>query len=81
MNTDEGPDLTGSGGSPLLCKKETKAIIGCAFEVLNSIGHGLHEKVYENALVVAFRRKGIPFDQQRRFGPLLARQSVSLCLI
>ena len=67
MNTDEGPDLTGSVGSPLLHKKETKAIIGCAFDVLNGVGHGLHEKIYENALVVAFRQRNIPFTQQRRF--------------
>ena len=37
----------------LLLKEETRAIIGCAMEVLNALGHGLWEKPYENALVVA----------------------------
>jgi len=45
----------------------TFAIIGCAMEVLNTMGHGLHEKPYENALVVEFGLKGIACEQQRRF--------------
>ena len=36
-------------------------------EVLNTPGHGLLEKPYENALVVELRLKGIPFKQQPRF--------------
>ena len=51
----------------LLLKDETHQILGCAFEVLNEIGHGLHEKIYENALVVEFKLRGISFDQQRRY--------------
>ena len=31
---------------------ECHQVVGCAFEVLNELGHGLHEKPYENALVV-----------------------------
>ena len=49
------------------CKEETHAIIGCAFEVLNELGHGLNEKLYENSLIVEFKRRSIAFDQQRRF--------------
>ncbi len=49
------------------CKAETHAIIGFAFAVLNELGHGLNEKLYENSLVVEFKRAGIAFDQQRRF--------------
>ena len=51
MYTDEygwGPDLAHFGNSKLILKKETEAILGCAFDVLNEIGHGLHEKIYEN---------------------------------
>ena len=33
-------------------------------EVLNEVGHGFHEKIYENALVVEFGLKQIPFQQQ-----------------
>lgn len=36
-------------------------------EVLNTLGHGLLEKPYENALVVEFGLKGIPYQQQPRF--------------
>lgn len=47
--------------------EETHAIIGCAMEVLNTLGHGLPEKPYENALVVEFENGGVPFAQQPRF--------------
>jgi len=36
-------------------------------EVHNELGAGLHEKPYENALVVEFKLRGIAHDQQRRF--------------
>ena len=52
---------------PILHKKEVYTIVNCAIEVLNELGHGLHEKPYENALVVEFGLRGIPFAQQRRF--------------
>ena len=51
----------------LLLKDEVYQIVGCAMEVLNVLGHGLYEKPYENALVVEFRLRGIPFRQQPRF--------------
>jgi GxxExxY protein len=51
----------------LLLKDEVYAVVGCALEVLNGLGHGLHEKPYENALVVELRRQGIPFSQQPRY--------------
>ena len=50
-----------------LLKKEMFQVVGCAMEVLNTLGHGLLEKPYENALVVEFRLNGIPFKQQPRF--------------
>jgi GxxExxY protein len=50
--------------SKLLHKDEVFQIVGCAIEVLNTLGHGIIEKPYENALVVEFRLRGIPFRQQ-----------------
>lgn len=47
--------------------EETRPIVGCAMQVLNTLGHGFHEKVYENALCVEMMAKGIPFEQQPRF--------------
>lgn len=35
-------------------------MVGSAFEILNEVGHGFHEKPYENALVVEFAKRGIP---------------------
>jgi GxxExxY protein len=45
----------------------THSIIGASFEVLNEIGHGLHEKPYENALVVELGLREIPVNQQTRY--------------
>ena len=51
----------------LLFKEEVFQIVGAAIEVLNHIGHGFHEKPYENALVVEFGLRKIPFQQQTSF--------------
>jgi len=59
-----------NANTDLLFKDEVYRIVGCAIEVLNGIGHGFHEEPYENALVVEFRLKSIPFIQQRRY-PIL----------
>ena len=67
MNTDTIPDLRRGANSNLLLREETQRIIGHAIAVLNELGHGLNEKVYENSLVVAFKQDRVAFDQQRRF--------------
>ncbi len=54
----------------LLLKEEVFQIVGCAIEVIKELGHGLHEKPYENALVVEFGRRNIALQQQRRFDVL-----------
>ena len=54
----------------LLLKDEVYLVVGCALEVINGLGHGLHEKPYENALVVEFGLRAIPFAQQPRY-PIL----------
>jgi GxxExxY protein len=51
----------------MLLEKETEAILSCSFEVSNGLGHGFHEKPYENALVVEMGLRGIPVVQQQRF--------------
>jgi GxxExxY protein len=67
MDASDFPNFRPSRNDDFICKAETHAIIGCAFEVLNELGHGLNEKLYENALTLEFKRHGMAFDQQRRF--------------
>ena len=62
----------------LLLKEEVFQIVGCAIEVLNTLGHGLVEKPYENALVVEFGLRGIPFRQQPSFEVLYKGHKVGL---
>ena len=60
----------------MLLKEEVFQIVGCAMEVLNEIGHGLNEKIYENSLTVEFKLRHIAFDQQRRYEVLYKGQHV-----
>jgi GxxExxY protein len=70
MDTDQRVDLHRGGAPKLHLKAETEKIIGFAFEVLNEIGHGLHEKIYESALTVLLKQNVVAFDQQRKFSVL-----------
>jgi GxxExxY protein len=58
MNTNE---------HELLYKEEVYQIVGCAMEVLNTLGNGLLERPCENSLVVEFGLRGIPYKQQQRY--------------
>src|SRR3569833_3003789 len=78
MNTDAFPDLKRGGESKLILGEETQRIIGHAFSVLNEVGHGLNEKIYEVSLTVAFKQDGIAFDQQRNFPVLFHGEHVGL---
>ena len=42
----------------------TAKIIGCAFQVANTLGHGFLEKVYENALAHEMKKNGLDVIQQ-----------------
>ena len=65
-------------GKALLLKAEVFQIVGCAIEVLNTLGHGLVEKPYENALVVEFGLRKIPFQQHPSFDVLYKGQRVGV---
>jgi GxxExxY protein len=52
---------------PLLHREISKAILGAAMKVLNTLKPGHDEKAYENALVVELGRRGHKIDQQTRF--------------
>ena len=53
-------------------------IVGAALEVSNGLGHGLYEKPYENALVVEFNLRGIPYKQQPNYPILYKGYEVGL---
>jgi len=63
-------------GSDLLLKKEVYQIAGSAMEVLNGLGPGLHEKPYENALIVELGLRDIPFLQQPRYDVVYKQMKV-----
>ncbi len=51
----------------MLHEKLSGEIIGAAMAVLNELGPGLDEKLYERALVIELRRRGNKVDQQKSF--------------
>ena len=62
----------------LLLKDEVFPVVGCAIEILNTIGHGLVEKPYENALVIEFLLRKIPFRQQPSYDVLYKGHKIGL---
>jgi GxxExxY protein len=44
----------------------TREIIGVFYEVYNTLGYGFLEAVYEEAMAIEFRRRGIKFGRQVR---------------
>jgi len=48
----------------ILYKDLSYKIVGLAMQVHNKLGYGFLEKVYENALIVLFKREGIQVKQQ-----------------
>src|SRR5881296_1303957 len=62
----------------VLLKQEVFQIVGSAIEVLNTLGNGLIEKPYENASVVEFGLRKIPFRQQPSFDVLYKGHKIGL---
>jgi len=62
----------------LLLKDDVFQIVGCAIEVLNTLGHGLVEKPYENALVIEFLLRKMPFKQQPSYDVLYKGHKIGL---
>ena len=49
----------------LVHAKLTRSIIGCAFEVINELGHGFLESVYEKAMIVSLSDAGLSAQSQK----------------
>lgn len=58
-------DLNEMQRSKLLHEEITRVIIGCAFDVINELGSGFVESVYEKAMIVALREKGLSVIAQQ----------------
>jgi GxxExxY protein len=54
----------------ILYKDLSYKIIGLAMQAHKELGHGFLEKIYENAIMVLFRREGIRVTQQ---APIVVR--------
>ena len=57
-------DLQDGQDKGLKHEEITKTIIGCAFEVINELGAGFLESVYEKALLLALRQEGLSATAQ-----------------
>lgn len=51
----------------MIHEKLSGEIIGAAMAVLNELGPGLDEKLYERALVIELRKRGHEVDQQKSY--------------
>ena len=54
----------------------TEAILGCAFEVINELGAGFLESVYERAMLLALRQKGLMAEGQRSIRVMFRGEAV-----
>ena len=48
-------------------KEETYRILGCCFEVYNTLGRGFLEVIYKDALEIEFQLAGIPYEREKPF--------------
>ncbi|HUJ72066.1 MAG TPA: GxxExxY protein [Verrucomicrobiae bacterium] len=51
-------------------------IIGCAMEVHKALGPGFPEVVYERALAIELKKRGLEFERQKRFRVAYEGESV-----
>ena len=51
--------------SELILKEKTRAIIGAAMEVFNQLGSGFLEAVYQEAMEIELRMRGVVFEAMK----------------
>src|SRR5437868_4742400 len=60
----------------MIHKELSEQIIGAAMTVLNTLGPGLYEKIYENALVIELTERGLKVDQQHEYRVIFHEKDV-----
>lgn len=64
---------------PLVFKKECYEIVGAAMKVYNTLGHGFLEAVYQEALEIELKNRGIPYEREKeleiRYGDVTLKQT------
>ena len=60
----------------LIHEEITKKIIGCAFEVINELGAGFLESVYEKAMLIALADTGLNTQSQQQIKVLFRNKIV-----
>ena len=56
----------------------TKAILGCCFDVINTLGSGFIESVYRNALVIALNENGVEVSAERGFEVIFRGRKIGI---
>jgi GxxExxY protein len=56
----------------------TKAILGCCFDVINTLGSGFIESVYRNALVIALNENGLEVSAERGFEVIFRGRKIGI---
>ena len=69
-------DLQDGQDTGLKYEEITKAVIGCAFEVINELGAGFLESVYEKALLLALRQQGLSATAQHPVKVMFRKECV-----
>lgn len=54
----------------------TEAVIGCAFEVIKELGAGFLESVYEKALLLALKQKGLSAVAQQPMSVIFRGENI-----
>ena len=65
MSADEHPITADETRQEL--DRLTRQVIGAAQRVSSVLGEGFLEKIYENALVLELKKRGVRVEQQRPF--------------
>ena len=58
----------------------TKTILGCCFDVINTLGSGFVESVYRNALVIALIDSGLEVSAERGFEVIFRGRKIGILL-